>query len=52
MPDLLDSSRDLDWFYRDYIRTYIERDIRKIINIKDEFKFKKFLIAIAVRSAK
>ena len=50
MPDLLDSSRDWEWFYRDYIRTYIERDIRKIINIKDELKFKKFLIAIAARS--
>ncbi len=51
MPEMLDTSRDWDWFYRDYIRTYIERDIRKIINIKDEIKFKKFLIAIAARSA-
>ena len=51
MPEMLDTSRDWDWFYRDYIRTYIERDIRKIINIKDEIKFKKFLIAIASRSA-
>jgi hypothetical protein len=51
MPEMLDSFRDWDWFYRDYIRTYIERDIRKIINIKNEIKFKKFLIAIAARSA-
>ena len=51
MPEMLDTSIDWDWFYRDYIRTYIERDIRKIINIKDEIKFKKFLIAIAARSA-
>ena len=51
MPEMLDTSRDWDWFYRDYIRTYIERDIRKIINIKDEIKFKKFLIAVAARSA-
>ncbi len=51
MPEMLDTSRDWDLFYRDYIRTYIERDIRKIINIKDEIKFKKFLIAIAARSA-
>ena len=42
--------RDVEWFYRDYIRTYIERDILKIINVKDEIAFRKFLISIAVRS--
>lgn len=51
MPELLDSQRDWEWFYRDYIRTYLERDINKIINIKDELKFRTFLVSIAARSS-
>ena len=50
MPELLDEERDWEWFYRDYIRTYIERDVRKIVNIKDEMKFRSFLVSIAARS--
>ena len=50
-PELYDKeNRSIEWFYRDYIRTYIERDILKIINIKDEISFRKFLISIAARS--
>ena len=50
MPELLDEERDWEWFYRDYIRTYLERDIRKIINLKDELKFRSFLVSLAARS--
>lgn len=41
---------DLATFYEAYIRTYLERDIRKLVNITDEVKFMKFLISIAVRT--
>ena len=51
MPEMLDPERDWEWFYRDYVRTYIERDIRRIINIKDEIKFRKLLVSLAARSA-
>ena len=51
MPEMQDDERDWEWFYRDYVRTYIERDIRKIVNIKDELKFRSFLISLAARSA-
>ena len=50
MPELLDPARDWEWFYRDYVRTYLERDIRRIINIKDEIKFRNFLTCLAARS--
>lgn len=50
MPELLDKNRDWEWFYRDYVRTYIERDIRRIVNVKDEMKFRDFLTALAARS--
>ena len=50
MPELLNPERDWKWFYRDYVRTYLERDIRRIINIKDEIKFRNFLTCLAARS--
>ncbi len=39
-----------DHYYSDYIRTYIERDVKRIINIKNENKFVKFISAIAART--
>lgn len=50
MPELLDPERDWEWFYRDYVRTYLERDIRQIVNIRDEMKFRTFLTCLAARS--
>ncbi len=41
----------LENFYSAYIKTYIERDIRELINIKDEIKFLKFISAIAARTS-
>ena len=41
---------DLENFYSAYIKTYIERDIRELINIKDEVKFLKFISAVAART--
>lgn len=41
---------NLENFYSAYIKTYIERDIRELINIKDEIKFLKFISAIAART--
>ena len=38
-------------FFDSYIRTYIERDIRKLINVKDEIKFYKFIGNVAARTA-
>lgn len=45
------NGRDRAEFYSVYIRTYIERDIRQIINIKDEAKFIKFISSVAARTA-
>lgn len=36
-----------DMFYSDYIETYIERDVCKIINIKDKFVFRRFMELLA-----
>ncbi len=36
-------------FYRDYVQTYIERDVRKMLNIKDLSQFQHFLKLCAGR---
>lgn len=40
----------VEHYYSTYIRTYIERDVREIINVKDENKFIKFISSMAART--
>ena len=40
----------LEAFYSSYLRTYIERDVRKIVNIQEETKFMKFISSLAART--
>jgi predicted AAA+ superfamily ATPase len=42
----------MDWedFYSSYVQTYVERDVRELINIGDELAFTKFITAIASRT--
>ncbi len=49
MPELQDKNMHWERYYSSYIKTYIEKDVRQIINISDELKFIKFLTALAVR---
>lgn len=37
-------------YFETYVKTYIERDIRELINVKDEIKFLKFISCIAART--
>jgi uncharacterized protein len=37
-------------FYRDYVQTYIERDVKLLINIKDLDQFQRFLYLCAART--
>ena len=48
MPELT-AEPAFDWqdFYADYIKTYIERDIRKIAQVGDEGDFLKFMTVVA-----
>lgn len=41
---------DKNEYFETYIRTYIERDIRQLINVQDEIKFLKFISNVAVRT--
>ena len=37
-------------FFNEYIKTYMERDIRQLINLKDELKFIRFIQSVAART--
>lgn len=43
---------EIDWteFYSAYVKTYLERDINDLINIKDHILFMNFLTAVAART--
>ena len=43
---------DLSGFYRSYINTYLQRDIRDLSQVADETAFHNFLIIVAARTAK
>ena len=51
MPELA-LNADFDWadFYADYIKTYIERDVRMLTQVADEDSFYKFLTVCAAMS--
>lgn len=50
-PEIYSNEKiDKNDFFSAYIKTYIERDIRELINVKDEIKFLKFVESIAVRT--
>lgn len=50
MPRLQDTEVDRYSFYSSYIQTYLERDVRQIINLKNQRKFYNFMIAAAART--
>ncbi|MCF0107315.1 MAG: ATP-binding protein [Holdemanella sp.] len=50
MPELyLDNARDPDVYYRDYLDTYIEKDLRQMVAVKDLNAFLRFLTLLAGR---
>lgn len=50
MPQLQHKQVDSQAFYSSYVMTYIERDVRQLINLKNERKFYNFLVATAART--
>ena len=43
---------DLAEFYRSYINTYLQRDIKDLTQVGDEMSFLKFMVSIAARTAR
>lgn len=49
-PQVHNGITDRNLFYSSYIRTYLERDVRQLLNISDESAFVTFLKVIASRT--
>ena len=49
-PELYVTEREWIDFYSSYVKTYLERDVKDEIEIKDEITFTKFLTAVAART--
>ena len=49
-PGLLDPGRDWAAFHADYLRTYVERDIRALQSVQDLSAFRRFVVAAAART--
>jgi hypothetical protein len=48
----LNKDKDLDWklYYASYIRTYLERDVRSILNVRNLDVFSNFMVVLASRT--
>ncbi len=49
-PELHAHNLKAERFYADYLATYLERDVRQLVNVKDLSTFDKFLRLLALRS--
>ena len=49
-PELQNTEMDWGTYYADYVKTYIERDVRELSAVHDLDCFKRFIIAVAART--
>ena len=49
-PGLLDPARDWAAFHADYLKTYVERDVRQLSAVQDLAAFRRFVAAAAART--
>lgn len=51
MPDICTGESKRDLYYKAYIDTYIEKDVRKLIAASSEMQFRRFISLLALRTA-
>ena len=49
MPELHHREMRITNYYRNYFRTYVERDVRRLVNVKDLLLFERFVTLLAGR---
>lgn len=49
MPELYRTNKSPTGYYRNYFRTYVERDVRRLVNVKDLLVFERFVTLLAGR---
>lgn len=53
MPELYaDENMDWELYYRSYVNTYLQRDIRDLAQVADEMQFYNFMIIVAAHTSK
>lgn len=51
MPDVCTGESQRELYYKSYIDTYIEKDVRKLIAASSELQFRRFISLVALRTA-
>ena len=51
MPDIITGIAGRDAYFKSYISTYIEKDVRKLISADSELQFRNFMEILALRTA-
>ncbi len=49
-PELQDPEIDWNVFFSSYVKTYLERDVRKLSAVQDLNDFRRFMVAVAART--
>ena len=49
MPELHAHRKNAFNYYRNYFRTYVERDVRRLVNVRNLFQFERFVSLLAGR---
>lgn len=49
MPELYSQKKRAFNYYRNYFRTYVERDVRRLVNVKNLIQFERFVTLLAGR---
>lgn len=48
-PTVIADKTPVELFYRNYVNTYVERDVRDLLNVKNLLKFQSFIKLVALR---
>ena len=51
MPDVCTGESERNAYYKAYVDTYIEKDVRKLISASSEMQFRRFIEILALRTA-
>ena len=51
MPDICTGESERSSYYKAYVDTYLEKDVRKLISASSELQFRRFIEIIALRTA-
>ena len=50
MPDVCTGESERETYYKSYVDTYIEKDVRKLISASSELQFRRFVSILALRT--